>query len=58
MWVKPHIYNKMLQPKYSAPDCKELRLSGTGVLCASEPFPMSGNTNEGYTDSGNYFYFD
>ena len=48
----------MLQPKYSAPDCKELRLSGTGVLCASEPVPMSGNTNEGYTDSGNYFYFD
>ena len=48
----------MSHSNYISPDCLELMLSSTAVLCASEPFPMSGNTNEGYTDSGNYFYFD
>ncbi len=48
----------MSYPKYTSPDCLELKLSGSGMLCVSESFPMSGNTNEGFTDSGNYFSLD
>ena len=49
----------MKQPVYSyeAPACQALGLVSRELLCVSTvDNPLSGNTNEGYTDSGNYFY--